>query len=374
MPDTTEGKTLFQNTALILLGSLGGYLLSLTGISIGWMIGTLITTGFISYWRPKWLFSNVEKGIKPYWRHIGQWILGIELGQQVTLSVLDAFEDNWSIIMTMLILSIVFALLSGVALWKYSNTNLLTSLFATTPGGISAMPSIADEVGANPVVVSIVQLIRIILVVSMIPLVASYWHTGAPISHHAVATIAPTATLGSVKWTVILAASAWVGYRVGKHIKIPAPWLVGGMIGVAVTQTVGTSLGWTNLQPWWPHWFIVVAQIFIGASIGSRLNKNMFTGAKHVVIVGLLTSLGLVFSMVLCAIVISKIADIPLVTSVLAFAPGGVAEMATTSLALHADATFVVAVQVLRLITVFMIIPPLFRVLNRVSLHQKRSI
>ena len=34
-----------------------------------------------------------------------------------------------------------------------------------------------------------------------------------------------------------------------------------------------------------------------------------------------------------------------LLTSVLAFAPGGVAEMATTAVVLHADSTFVVTVQ-----------------------------
>lgn len=54
---------------------------------------------------------------------------------------------------------------------------------------------------------------------------------------------------------------------------------------------------------------------------------NMFTGAKQVVIVDFHTSLGLVFSMVLGAIGVSDIAAVPLFTSVLAFAPEGVAEM-----------------------------------------------
>jgi uncharacterized membrane protein AbrB (regulator of aidB expression) len=69
--------------------------------------------------------------------------------------------------------------------------------------------------------------------------------------------------------------------------------------------------------------------------------------------------------MIFCSIGVSSLANIPLVTSTLAFAPGGVAEMATASLSLHADSAFVVAVQTLRLVTIFVLLPPMFRLFNR---------
>lgn len=48
-----------------------------------------------------------------------------------------------------------------------------------------------------------------------------------------------------------------------------------------------------------------------------------------------------------------------------ALAPRGIAEMATTALTLHADAAFVVAVQVLRVILILSFLPVLFKLLNK---------
>ena len=67
---------------------------------------------------------------------------------------------------------------------------------------------------------------------------------------------------------------------------------------------------------------------------------------------------------------VAEATGITLLTSVLAFAPGGVAEMATTAVVLHADSTFVVTVQVLRIVVVILILPPFFRLLNRRDLRK----
>ncbi|WCK53431.1 AbrB family transcriptional regulator [Aneurinibacillus sp. Ricciae_BoGa-3] len=372
-------NTLWQNSSLIALSGLGGYVLSLTGVSIGWLVGTLLAASILSFWKSKWLANaGYNTAIKPHWRHVGQAILGIELGQNMNLSTLDAFQDNYIVITVMLLLSIVFALFSGLILWRFSKADMITSLFGTTPGGISAMPSMAEEVGANTIVVSIVQLIRIFLVVGTIPLLASYWHAGnAAAVPPAVMAQTNAANSGAVFhflsfiWTVALALAASCGYFAIRKIKFPAPWLVGGMLGTAAAQMLGSSFIGENLAPWWPHQLIILAQIFIGANIGSRLNKEMFTGAARIAIVGLLSSLGLVLALVFCSVFVSKITQIPLVTCILAFAPGGVAEMATTSLALHADSGFVVAVQSLRLLTIFLILPPFYRLLHRQSAQQE---
>jgi membrane AbrB-like protein len=370
------GKSFLQNSWFIALSSIGGYLLSLTEMPIGWMIGTLVMAGFLSFWQPKWIrIKGSQKGVQPYWRYMGQWILGIELGRRINLSILNTFGEHWFIIILMLLLSIVFALLSGLMLWRFSKADLITGFFGTIPGGMSTMPSIAEEVGANTVIVSIVQMLRNFLVVGIIPFLALYWSLGNSVSHIPTDTVlqvhammsAGTNNLNfrSFLWTLALALGAWGGYHAGKRIQLPAPWLVGGMIGVAVLQLLGSSYIEEELTPWWPQWLLILAQILIGASIGSHLQKDMFTGAKRIVLVGLLASLGLILVMVACALIVSKITGIPFVTAVLAFAPGGIAEMATTSLVLHADAAFVVAVQVLRVLTIFLILPPFVRFIDR---------
>lgn len=59
--------------------------------------------------------------------------------------------------------------------------------------------------------------------------------------------------------------------------------------------------------------------------------------ARQIVIIGFLNYFGLIFMMIFRSIGVSEIENIPLVTSVLEFIPGGVAEMVTASLSLNTD-------------------------------------
>ncbi|MFE4133543.1 AbrB family transcriptional regulator [Peribacillus sp. YIM B13482] len=358
-------NTFIRNVWFIAISSLGGFFLSLTGLSIGWMIGTFLLAALLSFLKPSLLRQDADqRGVPKYWLFMGQCILGIELGQKINLSFLHIFSEHWLTIILMLILSIFFSLLSGFILWKYSKTDMLTSFFGTAPGGLSAMPGIAEEVGANTAVVSIIQTMRVLLVILIIPIFVSSWASN-PVDH----VILPAHTrshfeVEKLLWTVVLMGIAYGGYRLGKYLKFPAPWLIGSMVGVAVFQSLSALYMGHDMVSWWPHEVIILSQVFIAASIGSRFDKNMFIGLKRTIIVAFLSTIGLIFSMIICAIFVSKVTGIALITAVLAFAPGGIAEMTTTSVLLNADSTFIVVVQVLRIIIVCIILPPFFRLLN----------
>lgn len=368
-------RKLFQDIWFIMVSSIGGFILSLTGLSIGWMIGTLITAVFLSFQRVATLkLPPNRKGIARYWLYIGQCILGIELGQKINVSVIYIFKENWVAIIVMLLLSVLFSLLSGFILWKFSQTDMLTSFFGTAPGGLSAIPSIAEEVGANTAVVSIIQIMRVFLVVLLVPVVLSFLNvnTATPtIAHNYSASRGiPEFEVGQLFWTIVLALVAWGGYYVGRYLKFPAPWLIGSMLGVSVTQALSSFSISHSLIAWWPHIVIILSQVLIASSIGSRFHKNMFIGLKKTLLVALISMFGLIITMFVCALLVSKITGISFITAALAFAPGGIAEMATTAVVLHADSTFVVVVQVLRVITVCIILPPFFKLLNRQRLRK----
>ncbi|WHY68961.1 AbrB family transcriptional regulator [Neobacillus sp. SuZ13] len=367
-------NTFIRSVCFISVSSLGGFLISLTDLSIGWMIGTFLAAAFLSYWRPSILRGNGnQKGMPKYWLYMGQFILGIHLGQKLNLTFLHVFKENWLAIILMLLLSIIFSLLSGLVLWKYSNTDMMTSFFGTAPGGLSAMPGIAEEAGANTAVVSIIQTMRVFLVILMIPLVASFSAStnGNSANHVPISVLTdPEFKIGMLLWTFALIGFAYAGYRLIKYLRVPAPWLIGSMVGVAIAQSLGSFFIGSDIISWWPHEVIILSQIMIAASIGSRFQKSMFIGLKRTIMVSFLSTVGLIFSMVICAILVVRITEISLITSILAFAPGGIAEMTTTSVVLHGDSTFVVAVQVLRILIICVILPQFFRLLN--YLEQKK--
>jgi membrane AbrB-like protein len=357
----------------ILMSSLGGILLVLLGLNIGWIIGPLIMAAVLSFKQPNWFKNpaNPNKGISPHWVRIGQTILAVQLGQKINISVLATFKDHWITITIMLLLSVVFSLLSGLVIWKFSRTDMITSFFATAPGGIVAMPSLADDAGANTGVVSIVQTMRVFLVVMIIPLIAATWI--APVVNHTttnvgIITTAPQFELGHLVGTILLFLVAWGGKFIGKKLKFPSPVLIGGMLSVAIVQSLYILIVGTELLIWWPAIILIIAQVLMGASIGSRFQRSMFQGIGKVILVAFISTIGLIIAMLLCAFIVSYITGIPLITSVLAFAPGGIAEMAATAIVLDADSTFVVAVQVLRIVVVLLVLPPIFKLFNN---HQK---
>ncbi len=357
----------------ITVSGLGGFLLSLTGLPIGWMIGTLLIATSLSILRPKFLqLAHQPNGLPKYWLYIGQCILGIELGQKVNSSVLYTFQENWLAITIMLLLSIFFSLISGIILWKYSNLDMLTSFFATAPGGLSAIPGIAEEVGANTGVVSIIQAMRVFLVILTIPVVISFLVADSEGHvYNSIRTELTKFNIEQVYVTILFVLIALIGYYIGKFLKFPAPWLIGSIVSIAAVKSFSIGIIGYELVAWWPHSLIILSQVLIGASIGSRFHKKMFIGLKRTLFVSLSCTIGLIVFVFICGYVVSVITDITFLTAGLAFAPGGIAEMTTTALVLHGDATFVVAVQVLRVVTVCITLPPFFRFLKYLEGRKK---
>ena len=273
---------LSQSLLFILVSSIGGFLVSLTGLGIGWMIGTIVLAAILTFRLQNWLkLSDSAKGLPPFCLSLGQLILAIEMGRKLNASVLFTFSENFLTITLMLLISIALSLLSGFILWKFTKTDLLTSLFATAPGGVATMPGIAEEVGANTAIVSIIQTLRIFAVVLTVPIVASSMLSPA----HEATSINAIMETGLSEFsaihllgTLMLVGAAFGGYYAGKFLRLPAPWLVGGMIGVAILQSFYSLFTGHTIEAWWPHALIILSQIFIAASIGSRFQKRMFTG------------------------------------------------------------------------------------------------
>ncbi|MFT0803570.1 AbrB family transcriptional regulator [Bacillus swezeyi] len=361
-----------RDIILIIISGIGGFLLSLTGMTIGWMVGTMAAASCLSLFRPAPLKIAVrQNGIHTGWLSFGQMLLGIELGQKINISVISIFKENWLIVSVMLLLSVVFAMLSGFFLWRFSKADMMTSFVGTAPGGLSAMPGIAQEVGANTAIVSLVQMIRVLLVVMTIPFFVYFIHSKYPdsqaVAHQMLAAGTSKFETVYVVWTAVISLAAFLACKAVKFLKFPAPWLLGSMIGAAVLHIGGSSLTGFSLTAWWPHGLSVLSQICLGATIGSKMNKEMFIGVRQTLVVAFLGSVGLIIAMILSAFVTAKAAGISLTTAILAFSPGGIAEMATTSVSLHADSTFVVAVQVLRVVLVIAMLPPFFRILHQRS-------
>ncbi|GIO22107.1 AbrB family transcriptional regulator [Oceanobacillus sp. J11TS1] len=360
-----------------ILCGVGGLLFSFTNIFISWMLGALVVGSLVAFFQPDFLnLKRAANMIPASWNWSGLAILGVQLGLYFNMTLIKTLSTYWLIILAMLVLTIIFALITGFFFFYFTKTDLLSGFIATAPGGMTAMPIIAQEVGANVVTVTVTQVLRTVLVTSTFPVLLSFFggygsSTPENLTMSYNSYFIPL-TLGQLGWTVFLSALAILGAVTFKKLKIPVPWLLGVMVTVAIFNLIFDQLAPTATL-WWPHWALPVAQLFLGACIGANMQRKLFRDAKAVIVVGIISSLALVIVLGALSILVASQTQLDMITSILAFSPGGVAEMAVTAVELGADSTFVVSVQIIRIMAVLLILPPLFQVLRKYFLKEEKE-
>jgi hypothetical protein len=202
-----------------------------------------------------------------------------------------------------------------------------TAYFAAAPGGLSEMILLSDRFGADVRRVSLVHALRVLLLVTAIPFVVDQLGLLAP--------TAPSRAAPSVAEGLVLLGAGVAGVVLGRLARLPNAILLGPMAASAVVHVAG----WTDSHP--PAVVVAFAQIVVGAAVGTR-----FTGLGLGEVVRTLGHGAAMTAMMLVlsagfALVIHPLAGLALLPLLIAYVPGGVAEMALVALALGIDPAFV---------------------------------
>ncbi|MFD2262652.1 AbrB family transcriptional regulator [Lacibacterium aquatile] len=323
----------------LIIGAIGGVLAAWVQIPLPFMIGAmLLATVAALVGFPALLPNSLRSVFSP--------VIGVMLGSGFSPAIFSAL-GGWSISLLLLLPFIVLTTLVGTtAMKKISGTDSATSFFASVPGGMVEMVLIGSSLGGDERRLALLHMLRVLLVVLIIPFwfrwTAGYVSAGLAIdwSHWP-----PTGDL------VILILCAVGGLPLGKYARLPAPHIVGPMF-----LSAGVHLsGLTQSAP--PPVIVAIAQVVVGASIGAR-----FAGSPvNMVIKAFRTALWSTPLMMVMALgaawVISKLIGVPMSTALLAFAPGGLAEMSLIAVYLHADTAYVASHHIIRIILVVLMAP-----------------
>lgn len=190
-----------------------------------------------------------------------------------------------------------------------------------------------EKAGADMQALMMQQFLRIIVVVSVLPLALSLW-LGTPVGSAAgmQSSGSNEVAFGTI---VMIALTALAGLYLAGLIQLPASQLIGPMVLAAAINLSGV----VDLHL--PIWLIALAQMVIGASLGLR-----FAGVEGALLrralwlsllsVGFMLLLGLGF-----AIVLHAATGIDVLVLLISFAPGGVTEMSIIALSLAANPALV---------------------------------
>ena len=185
------------------------------------------------------------------------------------------------------------------------------------------------------------QFLRIIVVVTLLPIGLSLW-IGTPVGSSAGMTLAASdVPLWSVPVTLL---AGLVGFALGHVLRFPAKQLTGPMAAAAAL----TLSGLFSIDI--PQWLINAAQVVVGTALGMR-----FKGLNpSILLEGIWLNLIAVGGMLLLsgffAFALMSTMEQPFDVMLISFAPGGVTEMSLVALSLAANPALVTLHHVFRIL------------------------
>ena len=333
-------KSLFQTAWLFTMTAAGGWLAARVGLPLPWMIGPLLMSGIAVA-----LFQ--DSALRDYRfpmpvRNLFIALIGVMIGTTVTPRL---FADLAALPATLAGLAVFVAVAQAgnhLIFRRVGRYDRSTAFFCATPGGLMEAIAMGEEAGADLRLVTVQQFLRIILVVTAIPLALSVY-LGEPVGSAAGVVPGGAAPVSALDLLFILAA-AGVGLVLGKRIHLPA----GQIIGPLLFSAALTLSGQVDLHL--PSWLVAMAQWVIGTTLGLR-----FTGVTARLLqraFGL--SLVSVLFMLAVGAALSELLHLATGQDVLqlliSFAPGGVTEMSLVALSLSINPALVSLHHVLRIL------------------------
>ena len=321
-------------TALLLgCGAIGGFIASLLHIPMPWLTGSLALSAVVVRFSRHKLPQNFQFPNKI--REIFIAVIGIMIGVQVH----PAFLQDLPLIalsLTLMTLYVPVAHTINYLIYRRAGGySPATAYFAAAPGGLMESLVIGEKHGADPILLALQQFLRVILVITVVPVAISLW-IGSPVGSAAgLAQQLPTMSLPLWQMLPLLVITGVVGAMVGQRIKLPAGHLTGPLIAAALVNISGlVSLSL-------PVWLVVAAQIVIGVSLGMRfLNMGAALIMRGIGLSALSVSAMLGLGM-LCALSLGWVTGQPLDVLLICFSPGGVTEMSLIALSLAANPAYV---------------------------------
>jgi uncharacterized protein len=339
-----------QVALTVAIGSVGGAVFSFLTLPLPWMLGPMavVMVGTLAGWRlyvPRWFRSAMIT------------VLGIMLGSAFTPEVV-ARMGEW--IVTLSALMIWMALVGTIALAylrRVAGYDPITAFFSATPGGLAEMMLVGGQMGGDERTIALTHATRIVIVVFAIPFWFRFGGLLAPDAARDAVGLLDLALLD----VIVLGLCAPLGYLGARALRIPAAALLGPMVLSAAVHLGGL----TASKP--PDVVLAVAQIVIGGALGCRFAGATLARIARTALHAAVTAAIMLSATIAFALVLARMTGFAFSGIVLAFAPGGLAEMSLVALALAIDTAFVASHHIVRIGLVVTLAPLAFRLFRRWS-------
>jgi len=333
------------------------FLLTLAaGVAVGWMFerikvpGGMLVGAIVGAAALNIAFAAAFIPIQA--KVLAQITAGAFIGSTVERSDLQRLRQIYKPAAILLGSYLVLNILLGFLILACSDLAPATAFFCAVPGGISDIPLIAADMGANAPQVAVLQFVRLVVGIGVFPgminaVCKNEEQAAAQDTSEELRTVSEEKS--AAVFLVTLSAAIVCGLT-GMLLGWPAGALVFSLLGVIVLKLVW---GKVYLPPWMRRLAQVLSGTYIGCSIGMRDLLEL----RLLILPATLLIVGYSANCFLAGWSLRRFCGMSRKEAMLASTPAGATDMALISIDMGVQSTDLVVLQVLRLIVVTSLFP-----------------
>jgi membrane AbrB-like protein len=297
------------------------------------------------------LVSPHELDMQPWAFRLGQALVGVVIGALVDVATLSRLAGDWPSVLLVTVGTLAISVVAGRLLALHRDVSRATGAFALIAGGASGIVALARELGADDRVVTVVQYLRVLLVLLAMPLVTTFFFS--PPSGHGDLSRGPTRWLPDLVFVVVAVV---VGLAVQRVLRAPAAALLAPML-VAVVISASGVLGTVSV----PGVLEQLGYALIGVRVGLRFTRRSLRSIARLLPLATALIVLVIVACGLLGLLLSAVTGVDRLTAYLATTPGGLFAVLATAADSGSDVTYVLAVQVIRVFAMLLVAPVLAR-------------
>jgi len=352
--------TPIKTIALLAIAMVVGISFSWLHVPVGWLLAPMLVG--IAYA----IIQGSRQPLPPAFKMVGQVIIGIFTATRFSPETLSVATTYAIPLLLCVFTTGSLSMFNGYLLSRWAGIDRTTAFLGFIPGAASSIVAMSEEMGADALTVALIQYVRVLLVVLLLPTTASLLFPVNPGTQVAapVAMANNLPSLPIILNLLVLAVCGVLGVWGGRRLRLPSSGFLGPFI-------VGLVTFWIlpyQLQV--PQFLFCAGLLLVGLSIGVQFDWQIAQKLLKAVLI----EVGLVILLILSCLAVGYefhvVTHVDTITAVLGFTPGGIEAMIATVMQLGGDTGLVLAMQLTRMLSILLIAPWLVAVLVK---NVKRS-
>lgn len=283
-------------------------------------------------------------------------VVGVAIGALLDPGTLRQVAGDWVPILLVVVATLALSVVAGLLLRLHRGITPVTGAFSMIAGGAAGITAMARELGADERMVAVLQYLRVLLIVSLMPVAATVVYGAGSGEDGPV----PAADPGCPEGLLFTVACAVLGLLTGRLVGLPAPAVLGPML-VAAAATLGGVVEGVGV----PAPLEAAAFLVIGLQVGRSFTRTSLRTIGGALPLALAIIVGLIVACAGLGVVLAVATGASPLDAYLATTPGGMVTVLAVASGSGADSTFVLVVQVLRMFVMVLSAPLLARWLRR---------